>query len=131
VIKPGNDVLNTSDELLEKIEETAKKTGAKLKRKIERRDETVEGVLARAEDPERERSGSRLGVKQGKGTATNTLVMLGMVSMQWSPPVTFTACDCNNQSNLVETYSLLEPDVYSASGGNGEVVQLTTCMQIV
>jgi hypothetical protein len=97
VIKPGNDVLNTSDELLEKIEDTAKKTGAKLKRKIERRDETVEGVLARAEDPEGERRGSRLGVKQGKGTATNTLMMLRMVSMLLSPAVIFTPCDCNNQ----------------------------------
>ncbi len=48
--KPGDDVLNTTDELLEDIKEA-------VKRKAARRGETLEGVLARAGDTDGDRIG--------------------------------------------------------------------------
>jgi hypothetical protein len=38
-----------------------------------------------------------------------------------SPVAAFTAYDCSNQSNVVESYSLLEPDACANMGGDGEV----------
>jgi hypothetical protein len=100
VSKPGDDVLNTTDELLEDIKEA-------VKRKAARRGETVEGVLARAGDADGDRSRSRPGIEQAKRPTTIALVMLQTVSMLWYPAATSTAYDRNNQSSLVETYSLL------------------------
>jgi hypothetical protein len=36
------------------------------------------------------------------------------------PTEAFNAYDCSNRSNLVESYSLLEPEACAASDGNGE-----------
>jgi hypothetical protein len=51
----------------------------------------------------------------------STFVMIGLVSMIWNPAYAFTTYDCMNQSNIVETCSLLEPDLSSASDENGDV----------
>ncbi len=37
------------------------------------------------------------------------------------PVAAFTAYDCSDQSNMVEAYSLLEPDACANSGKDGEV----------
>jgi hypothetical protein len=37
------------------------------------------------------------------------------------PVAAFTAYDCSDQGNIVESYSLLEPDVCANSGKDGEV----------
>jgi hypothetical protein len=37
------------------------------------------------------------------------------------PTSTFTAYDCSNKSNVIESYSLLEPDVCANTGEEGEV----------
>ena len=47
--------------------------------------------------------------------------MIGMVSMIWNLAYAFTAYDCMNQSNMVVTCSLLEPDLSSASDENRDV----------
>jgi hypothetical protein len=38
-----------------------------------------------------------------------------------SPVAAFTAYDCSNRSNVVESYSLLEPDACANMGRDGEV----------
>jgi hypothetical protein len=100
VSKPGDDVLNTTDELLEDIKEA-------VNWKAETRGETLEGVLTRAGDADVDRSRSSPGIEQAKRLATIALVMRQMVNMLWYPAATFTAYDCNNRSSLVETYFLL------------------------
>jgi hypothetical protein len=47
-----------------------------------------------------------------------------------SPVVAFTAFDCSNRSNVVESYSLLEPDACANMGRNGEV-ETTVYREIV
>jgi hypothetical protein len=41
--------------------------------------------------------------------------------LAWGPVTAFTAYDCSDQSNIVESYSLLEPDACANSGKDGEV----------
>ncbi len=52
---------------------------------------------------------------------TATLVVLGMIGILGSPLDAFKAYHCMNQSNIVESYLLLEPDACAASDGNGEI----------
>jgi hypothetical protein len=48
-------------------------------------------------------------------------MLLGVISGQCGSAEGFTAFDCSNRSNIVELYSLLEPDACMASDGNGEI----------
>jgi hypothetical protein len=76
----------------------------------ERRGESVEQVLSR----KKVYCGNKAGMGQVIGTQKkpgfSTLIMLGMISMMWGPGSAFLAYYCTNQSNSVETYSLLESD---------------------
>jgi hypothetical protein len=45
-----------------------------------------------------------------------------------SPVEGFTAYDCSNQSNIMEAYSLLEPDACANMGKEGEVEHPLQCL---
>jgi hypothetical protein len=68
------------------------------------------------------------------GVAKSSVVMLGIMYLAWSSMRTFTEYDCNNQSKLVKTYSLLEPDPCFSSGAYGEIMQVKRqshhCLQV-
>jgi hypothetical protein len=48
------------------------------------------------------------------------MMILCLVGMQGGPVDAFTAYDCWNWSNIVESYSLLEPDVCAVSDNTRE-----------
>jgi hypothetical protein len=69
--------------------------------------------------------GTSLGQRSGgQGRPTlfsfSTLVMMDMISMIGNPANDFTTYDFMNRSNIIETYSLLEPDMCCASDSNRE-----------
>jgi hypothetical protein len=49
------------------------------------------------------------------------LMLLGVISGQCRSAEGLTAYDCSNRSNIVESYSLLEPDACTMSDRNGEI----------
>jgi hypothetical protein len=49
------------------------------------------------------------------------LMILGVTGSSSTPVKAFTAYDRSNRSNIVESYSLLEPDACAACVRNGEV----------
>jgi hypothetical protein len=55
--------------------------------------------------------------KSGLGSLPLTMAILCLVGGQAR---TFTAYDCSNRSNMIESYSLLEPDACAASDKAGE-----------
>jgi hypothetical protein len=60
--------------------------------------------------------------RRGLGLMLKPLWMLTMLScFIGSPAVAFIAYDCSNSTNLVEAYSLLEPDTCANMGQDGEV----------
>jgi hypothetical protein len=63
--------------------------------------------------------------RKNLGLMLKPLWMLTMVACLVGEPVAvFTAYDCSNRSNVVESYSLLEPDACANSGREGEVETL-------
>ncbi len=60
--------------------------------------------------------------RQGLGLMLKPLWMLTVLAcFTGSPAAAFTAYDSSNQSNVVESYSLLEPDACANMGRDGEV----------
>ncbi len=60
--------------------------------------------------------------RKNLGLMLRPLWMLTVVACLVGEPVAvFTAYDCSNRSNVVESYSLLEPDACANSGREGEV----------
>jgi hypothetical protein len=57
--------------------------------------------------------------RAGMGWLPLTLVLL--LCIRGQPAEGFTAYDCSNRSNIVEAYSLLEPDACANMGKEGEV----------
>jgi hypothetical protein len=49
------------------------------------------------------------------------LMILGIAGLNSGPVEEFTAYDYSNRSNIVESYSWLEPDDCAASNGNREM----------
>ncbi len=91
-----DDVLITVEKLLEEIEETAKKIDVSLKRMIERKWETIEGVFIKARGPMEREEKLRPSTRQSRSPATSSLVMLGMITMLWCPTDVYTRYDWNN-----------------------------------
>jgi hypothetical protein len=61
-------------------------------------------------------------VKRRKGrTASQLPLMIMLLCFSGQAVEGFTAYDCSNRSNIVESYSLLEPDVCANMGEEGEV----------
>jgi hypothetical protein len=60
--------------------------------------------------------------RRGLGLMLKPLWMLTILAcLTRSPMEAFTAYDCSNRSNVVESYSLLEPDACANMGRDGEV----------
>ncbi len=60
--------------------------------------------------------------RRAPGLMLKPLWMLTVVACLMADPAgAFTAYDCTNRSNVVEAYSLLEPDACASSGRDGEV----------
>jgi hypothetical protein len=60
--------------------------------------------------------------RKSPGLMLKTLWMLtAFACLMRSPVAAFTAYDCSNRSNVVESYSLLEPDACANMGRDGEV----------
>jgi hypothetical protein len=60
--------------------------------------------------------------RRGLGLMLKPLWMLTVFAcLMRSPVAAFTAYDCSNRSNVVESYSLLEPDACANMGRDGEV----------
>jgi hypothetical protein len=82
-------------------------------------DMTIEEMEAKIEETNeviRKRRRNNLGLM------LKPLWMLTVIAcLVGEPVVAFTAYDCSNRSNMVEAYSLLEPDACANSGKNGEV----------
>jgi hypothetical protein len=61
-------------------------------------------------------------IKRRKGGKTSRLPLVLMLFCLSGRAVEgFTAYDCSNRSNIVESYSLLEPDACANMGKEGEV----------
>jgi hypothetical protein len=55
-----------------------------------------------------------------KGKLPLVTIVLGLVGMLGGPAKAFMAYDCSNRSNIVDSYSLLEPDACAVSDKTGE-----------
>ena len=70
---------------------------------------------------------------RGPIQVVRTLMAAAVMTSALSPGHAFTAYDCNNQSNRIDFYSLMEPEACPSSDGNveiertvyGEIVQMT------
>jgi hypothetical protein len=90
--------------------------GARAKRRREIEQMTVEEMEAELREVKSEIKRRR---RAGIGWLPLTLVLLLCITGQ--PSEGFTAYDCSNWSNIVEAYSLLEPDTCAKMGKEGEV----------
>ncbi len=101
---------------MDEIDEEIKKTEKAIEDNLQKRAERV-GIAVAAG------CGTPPG-KKAKLTGSKLpwmLMILGVAGIGSKPVKTFTVYDCPNRSNIVESYSLLEPDAFTASEGNGEV----------
>jgi hypothetical protein len=102
--------LDTLSELL------GDETGGRAKRRREVKEMTIEEMEAELREVKAEIRKRR---RAGTGWLLLTLALL--MCLMGSPVEGFTAYDCSNRSNIVEAYSLLEPNVCANMGKEGEV----------
>ncbi len=104
------------DQLSEKLGD-GKGANAKRRKEIgEMQVETMEAEIEEVEEILRKRRGA---VKRsGLGSLPLALTIFCLLGGKASA---FTAYDCSNRSNVIESYSLLEPDACANSGKEGEV----------
>jgi hypothetical protein len=89
------------------------------KRRKEPIDMTIEEMEAEIEETN---EAIRKRRRKNLGLMLKPLWMLTVIACLVGEPVAaFTAYDCSNRSNVVESYSLLEPDACANSGRDGEV----------
>jgi hypothetical protein len=105
--------LLTEEELDSLSEQLGDGEGARAKRRREIEKMSIKEMEAEI----KEVKGSLVG-KKVKGTRSLLLVMT-LLCLMSSPVKGFTAYDCTNRSNIVESYSLLEPDVCANMGKEG------------
>jgi hypothetical protein len=94
---------------------------AKIRKEIEEMSEEDMGSeIKKTEEILRERAGatSLRSRKSGLGSLPLTMAILCLVGGQARA---FTADVCSNRNNIIESYSLLEPDAFAASDKAGEV----------
>jgi hypothetical protein len=99
--------------------------GAQAKRKREREEmsgEEIQAKIGKTEATMRERVESASWKGQGSSMRKLPLAMLilCLVGTPGGQVSAFTAYDCSNRSNIVESYSLLEPDACAVSEKTGE-----------
>jgi hypothetical protein len=101
------------DELSERLGDGV---GASAKRRSEVDEMQMEKLEAEVEEVER--TGARRGRASKLGCLPLTLAIMCLLG---GPVNAFTAYDCSNRSNIIESYSLLEPDARANTGKEGEV----------
>ncbi len=57
----------------------------------------------------------------GSSKLLDTLILMSLIGILGSPDYAFTAYDCTNKSNIVESYSPLDLDACAATDKNREV----------
>jgi hypothetical protein len=95
--------------------------GAQAKRRKdieEMGEEAIGAEIKKTEETLRETVGASGSRSQRSGFGSLSLTMAVLLGGQVSA---FTAYDCSNSSNIIESYSLLEPDACAASDKAGEV----------
>jgi hypothetical protein len=100
------------DELSERLGDGA---GVRAKRRREIDGMPVEELEAEIEEIKRSRS------KRGASKVGCLPLTLAIMCLMGGPVKAFTAYDCSNRSNIIESYSLLEPDACTNTGKQGEV----------
>jgi hypothetical protein len=114
-VKPLKDRLLTEEELDNLSEQLGDGVGAQAKRRREIEQMSIAEMEAEAEEVQEE-------VKRRKGRKASRLpLVLMLLCLSGQAVEEFTAYDCFNRSNIVESYSLLEPDVCANMGKEGEV----------
>jgi hypothetical protein len=105
----------TEEELDDLSEQLGDGTGARAKRRREIEQMSAAEMEAEAEEVQEE-------IKRRKGKRASRLPLVLMLFCLSGQAVEgFTAYDCSNRSNIVESYSLLEPDACTNMGKEGEV----------
>jgi hypothetical protein len=91
-------------------------TGNRAKRRRQIEEMTIEDMEAEIRETN---AAIRKRRRAGKGLLPMPLALL--ICLMVMPVEGFTAYDCSNRSNVVESYSLLEPDACANMGRDGEV----------
>jgi hypothetical protein len=114
-VKPPRNRLMTEEELDDLSEQLGDGVGARAKRRREIEQMTIAEMEAEAEEAQEE-------VKRRRGRKVSQLpLVLMLLCLSGQAVEAFTAYDCSNRSNIVESYSLLEPDACANMGKEGEV----------
>ncbi len=93
--------------------------GARAKRRREVEEIQLEAMEAEVGEVEKTLEGRREAARPGRtGGLPLVLTLICLLGGQASA---FTAYDCSNRSNVIESYSLLEPDACTNTGKEGEV----------
>jgi hypothetical protein len=105
----------TEEELNNLSEQLGDGIGARARRRKEVEQMTVAKMEA-------ELGGVQAEIRRRRSTGAGWLpLMLMPLCISGHPAEGFTAYDCSNRSNIVEAYSLLEPDACANMGKEGEV----------
>jgi hypothetical protein len=107
--------LMTEEELDDLSEQLGDGAGARAKRRRE-----IERMSAAEMEAEAEEVQEEIRRRKGKRASRLPLVLM-LVCLSGQAVEGFTAYDCSNRSNIVESYSLLEPDTCANIGKEGEV----------
>jgi hypothetical protein len=114
-VESPKDRLLTEEELDGLSEQLGDGVGVRAKRRKEIERISIAEIEAEAEEVRKE-------VKRRKGRKASRLpMMLMLLCFSGQAVEGFTAYDCSNRSNIVESYLLLEPDMCASMGKGGEV----------
>jgi hypothetical protein len=114
-VKTPKDRLLTEEELDGLSEQLGDGVGVRAKRRKEIERMSIAEIEAEAKEVREE-------VKRRKGRKASRLpLMLMLLCFSGQAVEGFTAYDCSNRSNIVESYSLLEPDMCVNMGKEGDV----------
>jgi hypothetical protein len=110
------------------LDDLSEQLGDGLGARARRREEVEQMSLA---EMEAELRGVREEIRRKRNIGAGWLpLMLMLLCVSGHPVEGFTAYDCSNRSNIVESYSLLEPDAWANMGKEGEV-ETTMYLKIV
>jgi hypothetical protein len=104
--------LMTEEELDNLSEQLGDRVGARAKRRREIEQMTIAEMEAEVQEEVKRRRGRK---------ASQLPLVLKLLCLSGQAGKAFTAYDCSNRSNIVESYSLLEPDACANMSKEGEV----------
>jgi hypothetical protein len=104
----------------EELDNLSEQLGDGIGSRARRRKEVEQMTLA---EMEAELGGVQTEIKRRRSTGAGwlPLSLMLLLCISGHPAEGFTAYDCSNRSNIVEAYSLLEPDACANMGKEGEV----------